>query len=155
MVLTTKVVNQASVKLERATKKHGKKAAKTAETKKKKALQRSKRPVEEVSHQTAQMRSDASSDSSERPLATIATIQPSGPRPKRNMVLAYSYSESYASMEPPVPMKKPVLRGQRRQNLSAIPIGAAQAFIPEIPEGEEADGSQAGGVFSTAKRVIS
>ncbi|KZV52921.1 hypothetical protein F511_19077 [Dorcoceras hygrometricum] len=112
-VHTYKLQKQASVKLESATKQPGEKASKAAEPKKKKTF----------------------SDSVERPLATIATIRPNCPCPKRKMVLASSDFESTTYMEPHVPMKKPhSQRPKKVKLLRAIPTGADQAFIPEISE---------------------
>ncbi|KZV52013.1 hypothetical protein F511_10233 [Dorcoceras hygrometricum] len=85
--------NLASVKLEGATKHIGEKATGDAEPKKKTALPKSKRPVEEIPIQPAQMRPVASSDSAERPLETLAMTRPEVTLPETQEVQAHiSYS---------------------------------------------------------------
>ncbi|KZV20558.1 splicing factor 3B subunit 1-like [Dorcoceras hygrometricum] len=146
------VRNQASVpKIEGGTKPDGEKAVKDIGTKKKRycrVVNNHQRRAQLLVH----MQIDSSSDSVEYPLMTIVVAITSGPHLKLNMILESSNSYSVASVELPVPMKKPgCQRPKKIKPIRAIPIGAAQASILEVADEEEVGGAKPGGAFFAAE----
>ncbi|KZV18355.1 pheophytinase, chloroplastic [Dorcoceras hygrometricum] len=149
-VHTYKLKNLASVKLEGATKPIGEKAVGALEPKtKKKALHKGKRPMEEVPVQHAQVRPVASSNSAERPLATLAVTRSGGALVKRKIILASSDSEPIASMELPVHRTRrlrhdwiSILEGPEEEAADAAQMGstAGGEDIPEAAGNADDDG---------------